>query len=667
MCLVLAFTILRDIVKQQGKSVGPILTLSYKNHALDEFLLDVLKQDPRLKSGASLVRLGKPDNAELERHTEKYSNKETAAQKELDRRIKVMKDIKIVHLTWLRSVSISGEITGDVLHQVMDFAGLAYAEKFSFVSGCESFEILETLLSCKDGDKVDDKQIKEESEHWPEAGRQRSRMTFWIKGQSPPKRCCSMVRLKKKANESIVARCRQYASSYSSFCGELHACQTQGCQEERKVGKLYCVAHACRGNNGTCDQNVVPQGSFCLAHSCLLCDMNTEKNGPFACTQHQCRVDGCQQAILFPLPFCENHCCHQCMEDQTITADSEVFRETLDGVVNAYNLCNQHKCAFSGCGAEKDREAGGRFCSYHHCFFCTSIVDERCPSSGLCAQHRCAYEDEDDDELCANFKVVLRDGRESTFCHQHLCLGCVRTAGHDLNQRTSAPWYNCEKHVFCQEIEASGERCQRLVAENGADQCLWHKEVQETAFSTGTCCGRAAKGKPCKAKAPNGETNRWFCPAHVAQRNEKRVKVSDVPSMQSLQEDEYEVLSIQPEIDSVLSSKTRGNQLVYSCSVQCKGGDQHPCTLLGLVFKQNEQWSCPLHKSLANGSRERLEQQNNGNSSATMGPQSVEDVEDPSIVLPTPPPSESLLRNTISRPPGPKGMFSSDCSCSILL
>ena len=53
MQIVYALTIIRKYWMQQNKSVGtpPILVLSYKNHAADEFLSDLLKVTGTLLTG----------------------------------------------------------------------------------------------------------------------------------------------------------------------------------------------------------------------------------------------------------------------------------------------------------------------------------------------------------------------------------------------------------------------------------------------------------------------------------------------------------------------------------------------------------------------------------------------------------------------------------------
>ena len=99
--LVLALVEVRKSVAACGQAVGPILMLSYKNHALDEFLCDVLSfAQPPFRHG-SLIRTGKAENAQLTSFGEKNSAFEKAAEAELVRRISVQRAALRVARTWL--------------------------------------------------------------------------------------------------------------------------------------------------------------------------------------------------------------------------------------------------------------------------------------------------------------------------------------------------------------------------------------------------------------------------------------------------------------------------------------------------------------------------------------------------------------------------------------
>lgn len=79
--LILALDIIRDLAAAEGHAVGPILTLSYKNHALDEILLDILKHGPgNFKRSRALVRCGNAEDVSLKPFTEQRTQAEREAQ-----------------------------------------------------------------------------------------------------------------------------------------------------------------------------------------------------------------------------------------------------------------------------------------------------------------------------------------------------------------------------------------------------------------------------------------------------------------------------------------------------------------------------------------------------------------------------------------------------------
>lgn len=112
MCLVLALNLIRKKAEAYGHAVGPVLVLSYKNHALDEFLLDVISQystgsscpdhnnryritHDRLLPGM-LIRTGKPDIESLSEFKERHSPLEFRAQRHLMEIIEVQRNARNV-------------------------------------------------------------------------------------------------------------------------------------------------------------------------------------------------------------------------------------------------------------------------------------------------------------------------------------------------------------------------------------------------------------------------------------------------------------------------------------------------------------------------------------------------------------------------------------------
>ena len=88
--------------------MGPILMLSYKNHALDEFLMDVVKfheaSISRLLPG-ELIRTGKPESETLLPYCERNSPEERAADAALSRLLTIQRTARHISSTWLQCSS----------------------------------------------------------------------------------------------------------------------------------------------------------------------------------------------------------------------------------------------------------------------------------------------------------------------------------------------------------------------------------------------------------------------------------------------------------------------------------------------------------------------------------------------------------------------------------
>jgi hypothetical protein len=97
-CLVLALDLIRQEAESDGQAVGPVVILSYKNHALDEFLCDV-DQYTDFRPGM-LIRAGKSENQRMSRFSERFSRWEERAQEELSLRITVQRHARKAAISW---------------------------------------------------------------------------------------------------------------------------------------------------------------------------------------------------------------------------------------------------------------------------------------------------------------------------------------------------------------------------------------------------------------------------------------------------------------------------------------------------------------------------------------------------------------------------------------
>lgn len=99
-CLVLTLDVIRKQAEREGHAVGPVLVLSYKNHALDEFLIDVIHQSQFRPSPGMLIRTGKPDIESLLAYTEKHSPIERHAQERLGNVLNVRRQARKITKSW---------------------------------------------------------------------------------------------------------------------------------------------------------------------------------------------------------------------------------------------------------------------------------------------------------------------------------------------------------------------------------------------------------------------------------------------------------------------------------------------------------------------------------------------------------------------------------------
>jgi hypothetical protein len=78
--LVHALDLIRQAAVSAGCPVGPILVIAYKNHALDEILMDVVTASPAFQPVGRVIRCGNSEDVRLKPRMEKHSAFERQAQ-----------------------------------------------------------------------------------------------------------------------------------------------------------------------------------------------------------------------------------------------------------------------------------------------------------------------------------------------------------------------------------------------------------------------------------------------------------------------------------------------------------------------------------------------------------------------------------------------------------
>jgi hypothetical protein len=513
-CLVLALNLIRNLLYKDGRVVGPILTLSYKNHALDEFLKDVKDNCSDLAHNrGKLIRIGKPELEELLPYTERSSTAESEAKRMLDERLQIMRRMKVSLQSWMKMNLGIYEIhnVADILNKLKILADeIELIDVIEPLKPAEAYGILRQILNERlalDGDLL----LIKGAEHWPlptaNSNRVVELLLRWLNGEKPPLRCQKFI-FPEQNNPVSVIQCIHCAAMPSSFCSEVHSCIFQGCLNQKSnnpPNSRRCGDHKCSVQ--TCiELKLAHNIGFCKDHLCPLC-YETPKAivGAEACRNHTCTIRGCQKIIFAPFDFCLDHMCKECLQ---IGYMSNQAKQIYFQRNQLSDFCGNHKCADKDCNGVKLPDLP--FCELHACRIC----GERAAFERLyCENHNCMFEDG-----CTNARMIHpTNGMESLYCVDHTCSICFQL-GAELTQSAYPPRFTCASHELCQFVyQEDGSSCDCLIDLTlHSSYCPQHIPK----FYDGKCNGIAKKtGKPCKSIPMKDQL---FCHVHMDQAQTKQ-------------------------------------------------------------------------------------------------------------------------------------------------
>lgn len=474
-CLVLAFVIIKRVFGIRG----PILTLSYKNHALDEFLKDILSNGIR----RGLIRVGKADIPELYDYQEKRSHEEADALQKLKEHLEILsKSQHLLHQFSLWKKSNFHESFNEIvkkffgLHMYVQLKG----EETKSPETC--FQLLESTLTYSRQKEIPLKFI-EDVAHWKGPNEQ-DRVVYlfyqWMNGSNPPPRC-SFIGMEREE------KCMKCAFAGSEYC-EDHKCSYLGCVLKPKEYSHFCSTHCC--TFPTCYEirrafNI----PFCANHLCCLClECTTLKNGSKTCKLHQCFA--CENVQIYGLQQCVEHVCLKCLEENKLDSGSRIQRG---------KYCSKHGCIEENCN--ETVVDSSLYCFQHLCFIDGCTNPRASNGREYCQSHLCSDPSGD----CLESKVLLSSGKESPFCVYHTCRVCVENSEDEIGfgKDRSA----CVNHPLCQST-LRGTYCPESVfREIHPLFCQEHipKKLDK-------CQALTKKGKPCQNKP---ETNQPYCKDHL--------------------------------------------------------------------------------------------------------------------------------------------------------
>lgn len=541
--LIRALDRIRHAAMQAGQSIGPIVVLSYKNHALDEILIDLIESE---RTMTGIIRCGKAEDARLDSFTERRSPFEQTAQSNLIARVTCLRAVRrfvrdmrsvcsafsdatgLTLREWTPTQSGQGKGAKAVVVMIVQTLRLYLA-----VINCEedqnasdAYSVLEdTVCPSADLDVIERRRMLEtiqgldsEMEHWVTEGNCRVQFLLkkWITGAEPPPRCAA-------AKED---GCVMPSKAQNAYCELLHKClHPNDCSERRLNGLKHCRDHSCCFKGDLCDRPRIMNSTVCERHACKLCiAAGCQEVLPrvgSACEEHTCREQGCvREFISSILPFCILHTCRLCR-----------FLETRDTVkvksvrrIEGSFFCVEHKCTVKGCDKYRPQlETAQNFCARHACIACEGTrqrIDTRCPKSQLCETHRCSHHTP---ELPPCSEQVME---KSVFCPDHTCLFCREESALVTRPVVDLPPRNtCVIHSLCTFVLPDGQVCCERTSQKSNEFCEGHlkRDSRRRQMSNGLgakmqCSGIANKSKQrCKATGLSTREH-FYCRAHLDQQ-----------------------------------------------------------------------------------------------------------------------------------------------------
>lgn len=554
--LIHALDLIRQYAVKAGHVVGPIVVLSYKNHALDELLLDVLKGcGERSGLNRGLIRCGKSEDERLLRFGERNSLEEKKRQEVLRSRVACVRSVQRTLRDWriLRDALKCSAIDDEQAHElriwkpsrtekteqntVKDavmkavFVILRVDELPPKPDSAEAYALLQNVVNNLDEELVDEQHellsamagLAKDIEHWLEPGDIRPSsflLENWLNGARPPPRCAAS-----KENGG----CLMKSTSPDAYCSELHDCKYQfPCPQRRMDGRLFCEMHCCKAfaKDKPCPYPLIEDSIVCKRHACQLCvKWQCSPIVPIdvmVCKEHACGVEACdEKQLAVELPFCVQHSCQICRNPSTPGGVSQIMSVKR---IQGSDYCKEHKCIVRGCAY--NRLLGDTFqdyCRRHACTACEgrrSLVDPGLPPSRFCREHRCSNVDRIDGHC------YLKRQENSLFCDGHTCYIC-REKYLPLDRKVvdSPPRNVCPLHPLCANISRDAVQCNNRAIEIYCDQHIKQRKLQipETGGPHGRkmkCAGTTTRGKPCKSTGFSFGSATFYCSPHLDQKPE---------------------------------------------------------------------------------------------------------------------------------------------------
>uniref|UniRef100_A0A0G4I729 Uncharacterized protein n=1 Tax=Chromera velia CCMP2878 TaxID=1169474 RepID=A0A0G4I729_9ALVE len=514
-CLVLALHTIRAAVQEwsgwRGRGVGLVVVLSYKNHALDEFLLDLLeasggggKHSQSLGYRGALIRCGKPEASMLERFGEGgvATQGEERAKKALGEAVLVLRESKKQAVGWHRTArTLEAELDsllGSLVGMQTEEGNAVCPETL-----CRMLESSRLLFRRQDDMAGEENPSGGGIQKGDSAQHQLGGMASLLgEGWRVLLFCGHLQALLQRAavfSERIVEGEGESLKKALPDCafellkslgGDLSTLNNFRSELPELLKTLFEGQDHWKSSFFAPEQR--PLFLFCMwvlglqpPPKCEVegCPMASEESRPYCTELHRCMAQGEQpdfsckevrvQAQVMtergpaPLLFCRAHMCHEMVSGFRPNSNIPLATPCPDQALSCGGFCPGHACTVC---AELSVEGK------------TASPAERGP---ICHLHRCASEG------CNRLRALpLR------FCERHSCVTCVEEWREGRRDSVETLDWNASR--FCQRDRCCGRECPygrrpgsmfcnehlcRLCPENG------RRQVDTRAHGSGLCEG----------------------------------------------------------------------------------------------------------------------------------------------------------------------------------
>lgn len=430
-CLVLAMDKIRRYLKDNGINTGPIVVLSYKNHALDEFLMDVLNGHGSLKPG-ELIRCGKSDTEELSNFSEKRHPEEGICQKELSNRVKLLRKVRKFALeTWSCAMHLESTFATESLWiprgQLLGVGGIATFGDSKIEYQPSTAAIVNALAWLT--------KVVEDLPYCEVARADTIHDCLFLPSPDDDLNLLS-IDIEDDEHEGYL----QYFEAIAKMVPHmLHSVSENSLTEwiknlifaaehwNRRVSRdehfVFIVDQFLRGNHPPprCCGKTPPHGEQCFESV----DPNWQQWTTYCSRNHACLAPMCGRKR----------------------------------VMDKSKFCKQHRCTYDdNCG--KMRRESSRFCGEHTCMGCL-LAGKNPLKAGqpfACEDHRCQQGD------CHNLRVTPH-----LFCEIHCCVQCLADGKPSFSPTCNVNTRVCHAHKCCVAD------CMELKFGDASQSCLYHK------------------------------------------------------------------------------------------------------------------------------------------------------------------------------------------------